>query len=52
MMPDQPAYAYLPKTDLPVANNVVSRMLSLPASEKLTDDEVNYIIETVRDFNV
>ena len=51
MMPDQPAYAYLPKTDLPVARNVVSRMLSLPASEKLTDDEVDCIIETVRNFN-
>jgi dTDP-4-amino-4,6-dideoxygalactose transaminase len=51
LMPDQPAYAYLPKADLPVAHNVASRMLCLPASEKLTDDEVDYVIEMVRNFN-
>ncbi len=51
MMPDQPVYAYLPKADLPVAHSVISRMLCLPAHEKLTDDEVDYIIEMVRNFN-
>jgi dTDP-4-amino-4,6-dideoxygalactose transaminase len=50
LMPDQPAYAYLPKADLPVARKVVSRMLSLPAHEKLTDEKIDFIIETVREF--
>ena len=49
-MPDQPVYAHLPRADLPVGRRVASRMLSLPAHEKLTDEEVDFTIETVREF--
>jgi dTDP-4-amino-4,6-dideoxygalactose transaminase len=50
LMPDQPVYAHLPRADLPVGRRVASRMLSLPAHEKLTDEEVDFTIETVREF--
>ena len=33
--------------DFPVANNIYSRCLSLPIYAAMTDDDVNYVIETV-----
>jgi len=50
LMPDQPAYAHLAKPDIPVARKVASRMLSIPAHEKLTDEEVEYTIKSVQEF--
>ena len=34
-------------TDFPVANDIYSRCLSLPIYAAMTDDDVNYVIETV-----
>ena len=39
------------QTRLPVAERVFQRILSMPMHPGLTNDEVNYIIETVRSFN-
>jgi perosamine synthetase len=33
--------------DFPVANDIYSRCLSLPIYAAMTDDDVNYVIETV-----
>lgn len=48
LMPDQPAYESLAKTELPVARHLVERMLSLPLHEKMVVSDVDYVIEAVR----
>jgi dTDP-4-amino-4,6-dideoxygalactose transaminase len=50
LMPDQPAYAHLPRGSIPVADRLVSKILCLPIHEKLTDDELAYIVSCVKDF--
>ena len=46
----QPAYNYLAKSNLPQAENMVNQILSLPIHEKLTQNELDYIVESVREF--
>ena len=50
LMPDQPAYEHLDPADIPVARDLVGKILSLPCHEKLTDDDVQFVIEAVRAF--
>ncbi len=49
LMPDQPAYENLAKTDLPVARHLVERMLSLPLHEKMAVSDVDYVVDAVRE---
>ena len=50
LMPDQPAYEHLPRPDVPVARFAVKRILSLPCHEKMTDTDVDLVIEGVCSF--
>ncbi|MEM8688745.1 MAG: DegT/DnrJ/EryC1/StrS family aminotransferase [Pseudomonadota bacterium] len=50
LMPDQPAYADLPRPHVPVARNLVGRILTLPCHEKLSADQVDLVIDKVRSF--
>ena len=50
LMPDQPAYAHLERPGIPVARRQVERILSLPCHEKLGDDQLDFVIASVREF--
>ena len=50
LMNNQPAYDYLPKFDLPVADRLVNRILSLPIHEKLSQEDLEFIVQVVKDF--
>jgi dTDP-4-amino-4,6-dideoxygalactose transaminase len=50
LMPDQPAYSHLPRPDIPVARQVVGRILSLPNHEKMSDEQVACVTDSVRAF--
>lgn len=51
LVPLQPAYAHLgyQSGDLPVAENVASRCVSLPMYPHLTDEQIDYVAECVRE---
>jgi dTDP-4-amino-4,6-dideoxygalactose transaminase len=51
LMPDQPAYAHLPRPRIPRARELVAKILTLPLHEKLSDDQVDYVIESVGLFH-
>ena len=51
LMPNQPAYTHLPRTALPVADNMVTRILSLPIYDKLSASDVEYVTDRVRAFH-
>ncbi len=47
----QPCYQHLSSAaDLPMATRLVGEILSLPIHEKLTDDEIAYVIKSVTGF--
>ena len=48
----QPALSYLgyEEGDLPVAEKATKEVLSLPVFPELTEEEVNYIIDSIREF--
>ena len=50
-VPLQPAYTHLGyrRGDFPVAEDVTSRCLSLPMFPELTDEQLNYVAETIAD---
>ncbi len=50
LMSDQPAYAYLKYPQIPRARRIVSEILSLPAHEVLSDDDVDYVVRAVKEF--
>lgn len=50
LMPDQPAYSHLSKSDLPVARRIVSQILSLPFYEKLDQVDFAYVAKKIRAF--
>lgn len=50
LMPDQPAYSDLPKPYVPVARRQVDRILSLPCHEKLSTNEVAFVIDRLKAF--
>lgn len=52
LMPDQPAYAHLERPHIPEARRLVERIISLPCHDKMTDDEVQSVISSVRAFYV
>lgn len=51
LMPEQPAYDHLPQFNLPVAEWIVKRILSIPIHEKLTMDDVEYVVKCVKSFH-
>ena len=50
LMPNQPAYSGLTKAEKLNAEKVVVKILCLPASEKLTQQEQDYAIEKIKVF--
>jgi dTDP-4-amino-4,6-dideoxygalactose transaminase len=48
----QEAYQYLgyKKGDFPVAEELSEQVLSLPMHTELTDEELNYIVSSIREF--
>jgi len=47
---EAPIYAHLKRFETPVAQKVLDSFLSIPAHEKLTDEQVDFVIDTVRCF--
>lgn len=47
LMSDHPAYAHLKTGPLPKARSLVKRILSLPIHEKLSDEQVDYVIDSI-----
>ena len=50
LMPDQPAHADLPPTELPQARRLVGRILTLPVHEKLSVDQIDYVCDCIGAF--
>ena len=50
LMPKQTVYKGRFATEIPVAERLVGRILSLPNHEKLIDAELEYVVSSVRDF--
>jgi dTDP-4-amino-4,6-dideoxygalactose transaminase len=50
LMPEQTAYRDKFKPVIPVAQDLVKKILSLPNHEKMTDDEVDYVICKLKEF--
>jgi len=51
-LPNLPAYKYLghSASDFPVATSLQSEILSLPIFPELSDDAINYVAETIKEF--
>uniref|UniRef100_Q07RG3 DegT/DnrJ/EryC1/StrS aminotransferase n=1 Tax=Rhodopseudomonas palustris (strain BisA53) TaxID=316055 RepID=Q07RG3_RHOP5 len=50
LMSQQPAYRHLDPGPLPNAERLVQQILSLPIHEKLTDDQIDYVVESIAAF--
>lgn len=50
VLSDHPAYANLPKLACPVGHRMVQRILSLPVHEKLSDQQVDQVINSIQRF--
>lgn len=50
LMPNQPAYEAWTKSDKKNATKIVQEIMCLPASEKLLDEEQEYIIDLIKKF--
>jgi len=50
LMSQQPAYRHLEARGLPNAERLVKQILSLPIHEKLTDDQIDYVVESIAEF--
>jgi dTDP-4-amino-4,6-dideoxygalactose transaminase len=48
LMPHQPGYAHLARPNVPVAENAVDHILSIPIHEKLSDSDVEYVADTLK----
>jgi len=52
LMPYHTAYRNrFPRFDLPVAERMVDRIICIPNHEKLTDEEVEYVVKTIRAYH-
>ena len=47
---EAPVYASLKRRETPVAQRVLDQFLSLPAHEKLSNEQIDYVIDKVRNF--
>lgn len=50
LMPYHTAYRGLPKPNIPVAEDLVQRILCIPAHEDLSMDEADYVASSIREF--
>jgi dTDP-4-amino-4,6-dideoxygalactose transaminase len=51
-LPFMPAYAYLghQPSDFPVSYQEQGKILSLPMYPELTDEQIEYVAQTIREF--
>ncbi len=47
---DSAVYAHLKRPQISVAQNIITRTLNLPCHEKLSDEQVGYVVSTMRHF--
>jgi dTDP-4-amino-4,6-dideoxygalactose transaminase len=52
LMSQQPAYRHFSTRPLPNAERLVNQILSLPIHEKLTDDQIDYVVGAISDFHL
>jgi dTDP-4-amino-4,6-dideoxygalactose transaminase len=50
LMPEQPAYRGAPRGELANAHRLVKQILCLPAHEKMTIDQVDYVADRIHEF--
>ncbi len=50
LMPRQPAYRHLPPCSIPNAERLVNQILCIPVNEKLTMDQIYYVIDSIKRF--
>jgi len=50
LMPQHPAYKAMDHGRFPVANHAVKRLLCIPAHEKMTQEQVEYVVSTILTF--
>ena len=50
LMPYHTAFRRLPKYNIPVADRLVNQILSIPNHEKLTNEEIEYIVSCIKSF--
>ena len=50
LMPYHTAYQHLPKPEIPVAEHLVERILSIPSHENLTMEETGCVAQSIREF--
>jgi dTDP-4-amino-4,6-dideoxygalactose transaminase len=51
LMSQQPAYRHLERRPLPNAERLVRQILSLPIHEKLTDGQIDYVVDSISSFS-
>lgn len=50
LMPDQPVYKNSPRDILTNANRIIKEILCLPANEKITTGDMDYVIKNIKEF--
>ncbi|MEW6237342.1 MAG: DegT/DnrJ/EryC1/StrS family aminotransferase [Candidatus Omnitrophota bacterium] len=50
LMPEQPAYRNGVKGEYPNAQRLLKRILCVPCHEKLTEDDIHYVIKQIKEF--
>lgn len=50
LVTQQLAYRDLPSSHIPVAERLITKILSLPVHHNLTDDEITYVVHCMKDF--
>jgi len=50
LMPHHTAYAHLPRPHIPVAEDLIGRILCIPAHENLAMDQAEYVAQSIREF--
>lgn len=50
LMPQQPAYKHMVKGEFPNAERVGKQILCIPANEKITRADVNYVADCIKEF--
>ncbi|MFA6119439.1 MAG: DegT/DnrJ/EryC1/StrS family aminotransferase [Parachlamydiales bacterium] len=50
LMPDQPVYINEVQNNFPKAKNLIKKILCLPIHEKLTQNELKYVVDSIKEF--
>lgn len=50
LLPDHPAFSHLARPDIPVAEYIAGHMLSIPLHEKMTDEDVDYVVDAIQEY--